>query len=80
MLATFPKKYLDNKNMRPMYFTHPNIKDQTIMYGFGLNALPEESSTDYYEIFDRMGKIADSHVGILKKFTGFTKGVWNKAR
>ena len=26
MLANFPLKYLDNEKMRPMYFSHKNLK------------------------------------------------------
>ena len=34
-LANFPVKYLDNEDMRPMYFSHAKTKE-TNMYGMGL--------------------------------------------
>lgn len=41
MLANFPVKYLDNENMRPMYFSHKRYakgsENETLLYGFGLN-------------------------------------------
>ena len=46
MLANFPVKYLDNEKMRPMYFAHPKINggdNETILHGFGLNALAEKT-------------------------------------
>ena len=41
MLANFPIKYLDNQEMRPMYFAHkPNAV--TTLFGFGLREMEEE--------------------------------------
>ena len=38
MLANFPIKYLDNEEMRPMYFAHkPNAV--TTLFGFGLREM-----------------------------------------
>ena len=34
-LANFPIKYLDNEDMRPMYFSHAKT-DDTIIHGIGL--------------------------------------------
>jgi hypothetical protein len=34
-LANFPIKYLDNEDMRPMYFSHAKTS-KTLMYGIGL--------------------------------------------
>ena len=80
MLANFPIKYLDNENMRPMYFSHPKIssvENQTIMYGFGLNALPEESSSDYSEIFARMKEIVMDKVKSRRFVWNFVKSLFN---
>ena len=64
-MANFPVKYLDNENMRPMYFSHPKIdegENKTIMYGFGLNAIKEVVPQDFSPIFTRMKNIAMDHV------------------
>ena len=34
-LSNFPVKYLDNEDMRPMYFSHMKTQ-KTMMYGVGL--------------------------------------------
>ena len=41
MLSNFPIKYLDNENMRPMYFSHQPNK-LTKLYGFGLYEIPSK--------------------------------------
>jgi hypothetical protein len=42
LLANFPMMYLDNEEMRPMYFAHkPNEK--TITFGFGLEDRSKDS-------------------------------------
>jgi predicted acylesterase/phospholipase RssA len=41
LLANFPIKYLDNEHMRPMYFSHRQDASKTILYGFGLDPIPD---------------------------------------
>ncbi len=41
LLANFPIKYLDNEHMRPMYFSHRQHPDRTILYGFGLDQIAD---------------------------------------
>lgn len=40
MLANFPMKYLDNEDMRPMYFAHKTTSN-TKIFGFGLDEIIE---------------------------------------
>lgn len=48
MLANFPIDFIDNQEMRPMYFSH--YKDaQTIMYGVGLSECGQTSTTQTLE-------------------------------
>lgn len=45
MLANFPIIFLDNEEMRPMYFSHkPNAK--TRLFGFGLEQITEKPSIE----------------------------------
>lgn len=53
MLANFPVKYLDNEDMRPMYFSHKKT-ESTIMYGFGINGLKD--SEEDKKIFSKDGR------------------------
>jgi predicted acylesterase/phospholipase RssA len=48
LLANFPIKYLDNEHMRPMYFSHRQNADRTILYGFGLDQVedPQEDGKE----------------------------------
>ena len=41
MLANFPVKYLNNEDMRPMYFSHIHSEDN--LFGFGINGLQSSS-------------------------------------
>ena len=43
LLANFPVKYLDNEDMRPMYFSHKTSEEKTIMFGFGIRGMQTES-------------------------------------
>ena len=53
MLANFPIKYLDNEEMRPMYFAHkPNAV--TTLFGFGLRELEEKVVTMTKEEEEKM--------------------------
>ena len=42
LLANFPIKYIDNEDMRPMYFSHCKNPKTTILYGFGLDHIPDK--------------------------------------
>jgi predicted acylesterase/phospholipase RssA len=42
LLANFPIKYIDNEEMRPMYFSHQKNPKNTILYGFGLEQIEEK--------------------------------------
>ena len=53
MLANFPVKYLDNEDMRPMYFSHKKT-ESTIMYGFGINGLKD--SEEDKKFFSKDGR------------------------
>ena len=41
MLANFPIKYLDNKEISKKYFSHIPKADNTIILGFGLDLLQD---------------------------------------
>ena len=63
MLSNFPVKYLDNEKMRPMYFAHPKIDggdNETILYGFGLNALAEKTPEEKAKMSEAVKKLKDS--------------------
>ena len=47
LLANFPVKYIDNEDMRPMYFSHCKNAENTILYGFGLEEIAEKVDEEH---------------------------------
>lgn len=42
LLANFPIKYMDNEELRQLYFSHKAVDKLTFLLGFGLDALGPE--------------------------------------
>lgn len=64
-LANFPVKYLDNEDMRPMYFSHAKTKLTTI-YGLGLKTYITETQ-EQKKLKDRAKKKLLKRVGKIVK-------------
>ena len=81
MLANFPIKYLDNEDMRPMYFAHkPN--EHTTLFGFGLREVEAEEKPQEEvdaenkkkaEMYEKIVKRIKSNLSISKLMLEFLK-------
>ena len=74
MLANFPIMYLDNEEMRPMYFSHKK-NEKTKIFGFGLEEIPKEEDPGAIQKHE---KAMDELTEAIKKRLPYLKFLWTQ--